>query len=88
MVLSEGIKPTLDDYNEIVSAQIPDSNKHPDAFIIVTRLMIRDICGAINPRSPYTKDNIYTKKYPKKFNEHTYCDDNRNVIYKSANNNV
>jgi len=43
---------TSDDYDSVVSAELPDKAKHPQAYKTVTTSMIHGPCGILNPKSP------------------------------------
>ncbi|KAH9547373.1 hypothetical protein CY35_11G030800 [Sphagnum magellanicum] len=60
-----------DEYNRMVSAELPDKNAHPTLFEVVTRCMVHGPCGTINPHCTCMADGVCSKGYPKAFTEHT-----------------
>ena len=63
---------TLEDYDSIVCAEIPDENQFPELYKIVTKFMMHGPCGISNPNSPCMEDGKCTKRFPKDFVESTY----------------
>ena len=57
--------------DSIVSAEIPDSSLHPLAFKTVSECLIHGPCGPAFPNSPYMKDGVCSKHFPKSFVEQT-----------------
>jgi len=57
--------------DDVISAEIPDRNTDPQLYSIVTKHMIHDICGPVNPNAPCMKDGRCSKKYPYAFQEQT-----------------
>ena len=62
---------TIDDYDSIVCAEIPDKDTFPELYAIVTKFMMHGPCGVSNPNSPCMEDGKCTKKFPKDFTEWT-----------------
>ncbi len=57
LILENESKPrNSDDYDSLVSAQIPDPKKHPKAFATVTKSMIHGPCGIFNKKAPCMDD--------------------------------
>ena len=66
-------KPRIpEDYDTIVSAEIPDKQQFPELHKTVTTLMMHGPCGLGNPNSPCMVDGKCTKQFPKEFVEETY----------------
>ena len=62
------IKPrTLEDYDSIVCAEIPDEEKFPELHTIITKFMIHGPCGTSNPNSPCMEDGKCSKINSKGF---------------------
>ena len=65
---------STDDYNLIVSAEIPDPNTHPQHHAIVTKFMMHKPCGTANPKSGVLLDNKnvvpYNTYLSKRYNIH------------------
>ena len=66
---------TLEDYDSIVCAEIPDENQFHELHKIVTTFMMHGPCGLSNPNSPCMEDGKCTKQFPKEFVESTYIGD-------------
>ena len=54
-----------EDYDKIVSAEIPDPETHPQLYTIVTKFMMHGPCGAANPKTPCMVGGVCSKKFPK-----------------------
>jgi len=75
-----------EDYDSIISDEIPNPLMHPLVYETVSTIMMHSPCGAINPSSPCIKDSMYQKYYPKDFNKTTKKDNNGYPIYHRCNN--
>ena len=62
---------SADDYDKIVSAEIPDPAIYPLAYETVATTIMHGPCGVLNPSAPYMKDGVCQKHYPKSFQENT-----------------
>ena len=71
--------------DKFISAELPDKDKDPSLYALVTNLMIHGPCGSSNPKSPCMKGNNCSKFYPKRFNEKTYVDEEGYPCYKRLN---
>jgi ATP-dependent DNA helicase PIF1 len=60
-----------DDYDNIVCAELPNKDTHPELWGIVTRHMMHGPCGPLNPSCPCMEDQACTKKFPKEFQDAT-----------------
>lgn len=76
------------DIDRLVSAEIPDKEKHPRLYNIVMSSMVHGPCGSRNLNSQCMKDGKCTKKYPKDFNEETVQNCNGYPLYRRRNNGV
>lgn len=59
------------DYDQIVSAEIPNPELHPAAYETVTHLMMHGPCGEAFPEAPCMVNGRCSKGYPRKFIEET-----------------
>lgn len=76
IILCQDSKPyKLDDFDSIVSAEIPDPILNPTTYATVTKSMIHGPCGVLNPNSPCMIDGICSKQFPKKYCEATQSND-------------
>ena len=64
---------TPDNYDSIVSAEIPHKEQLPKVYYTVTTFMMHGLCGTINPSSPCMVDGICSKKFPQEFVEKTFA---------------
>jgi hypothetical protein len=62
---------TVDDYDKVVSAQLPDPVQEPELFQLVTTCMMHGPCGVLNRSSPCMKEGKCSKNFPKDFQENT-----------------
>ena len=63
---------TLEDYDSIISAEIPNEQQFPELHKIVTSSMMHGPCGLYNPKSPCMEDGKCTKKFPKDCGKNIY----------------
>ena len=81
---------TARDFNNLISAEIPDPIVNRDLYDVIETYMIHGPCAILNPNSPCMKDGVCSKNYPKDFNAnrvavhngypHYECRDNGLVI--------
>ena len=64
---------TVEDYDRIVCAEIPDREQFPELYKTVTTLMMRGPCGFSNPNSPCMVDGKCSKQFPKEFGGKNIC---------------
>ena len=77
---------TTEDYDRMVSAEIPDPKKFLDAYKTVTKCMIHGPCGKHNPTAPCMVNGKCSKGYPKEFRENTGHNNKGYPFYKRPNN--
>jgi hypothetical protein len=68
--------------DKIISAELPDKNKDPELFEIVTSLMIHGPCGGQNKGSPCMQKGKCSKFYPKRFVNSTVIDSDGYPVYR------
>jgi hypothetical protein len=61
----------FNEYDRMVSAELPNKDAHPTLFEVVTSCMLHGPYGTINPHCPYMANDIYSKGYHKAFTKHT-----------------
>ncbi len=72
LILHSNHKPRgPNEYDRMVSAELPNKDAHPTLFEVVTSCMLHGPCGTINPHCPCMVDDVCSKGYPKAFTEHT-----------------
>lgn len=76
---------TLEDYDRIVRAEIPDKNEEPELYNAVIKWMIHKPCGRQNPNAPCMKGGTRKKKYPKPFAPTTLQGNDSYPIYRRRN---
>ena len=64
---------TPEDYDSVVTAEIPNSDEFPELNKTVTSLMMHGPCGLNNPNSPCIVDGRCSKQFPKQFVEQTFA---------------
>lgn len=82
MILAPEDKPRLADYDNFVSAEIPDPEATPRLYNVVTRHMIHGPCGAMNQQCPCMADGNCTKGFPKTFQEETSAPSDSYALYR------
>ncbi|CEP08733.1 hypothetical protein, partial, partial [Parasitella parasitica] len=73
-----------EDFDRIVSAEIPDPVAHPLAHQTVITSMIHGPCGLLDPTATCMKNGKCTKDYPKEFCESTVINEGEdsNIAYR------
>ena len=74
-----------EDYDAIVSAEIPNPDTHPELNMVVTKFMMHGPCGAANPKSPCMVDGQCSKRFPKEYVQETYAGSDGYPHYKRRN---
>jgi len=74
--------PTADDVKKIIFAEIPDKEKDPELYQVVSECMIHEPCGLVNPNLPCMENGKYSKFYPKNNVENTSLDNEGYPIYR------
>jgi hypothetical protein len=75
-----------EDIDRAISAQIPDPEKYPKLYELVTKLMVHNPCGAANPNAPCMKDGKCSKGYPKPFQAQTQLSQDGYTLYARPDN--
>lgn len=86
LILDSRHKPRPDNYDNIISAELPDQRVHPLAYATVSRMMMHGPCGIDNPDAPCMQDGHCSKRFPKSFNAETTTADGGFPIYRRRNN--
>ena len=87
LILASDDKPrNADDYDAIVSAEIPDPAQHPKAHETVTKMMMHGPCGTLDLQSACMRDGKCSKGYPKTFVEQTESNEDGYPKYRRRNN--
>ena len=73
---------STDQYDEIVSCELPDSKMEPELYKIITKSNLHGPCGKSFPNSPCMVENKCSKKFPKQFQEDTKLDQNGFPMYR------
>ncbi|XP_027177750.1 uncharacterized protein LOC113776901 [Coffea eugenioides] len=72
-----------EEYDKIVSAELPDRHKSPYLYSLVIKHMLHGPCGSMNPTNPCMRQNHKCRNnYPKDFSEYTKHGKNSYPIYK------
>ncbi|KAL1355887.1 uncharacterized protein [Arachis hypogaea] len=71
--------------DEFICAELPNPQKFPSLYNVVTKYMIHGPCGPLRPSSPCMKDGKCSKFYPKKFVDQTSFDEDGYPIYRRRN---
>ena len=61
---------------------MPDKTSDPQTYKVVADLMMHGPCGNARPNAPCMQENVCSKKFPKKYNDVTFFDDNGHVHYR------
>jgi hypothetical protein len=86
VILNDANKPkTTEDYDKIISAEIPDITVNPLLYDTITKFNIHGPCGNLNPKSGCMQDKFCTKNYPRDFLNETVTDENGYPRYRRRN---
>ncbi|XP_027151929.1 uncharacterized protein LOC113751983 [Coffea eugenioides] len=78
-----------DEYDKIVSVEIPDKIKYPHLYRMVKKHMMHNPCGVLNPSNVcMTKHGCCKNSYPKEFSEQTIQTLDSYPKYRRRNNGV
>ncbi|KAH1061065.1 hypothetical protein GYH30_004523, partial [Glycine max] len=72
--------------DQIIAAEIPSQQDHPELHSLVKNHMVHGPCGTSNPRSPCMKEGNCSHFYPKIFQSHTVLDADGYPVYRRRNN--
>ncbi|CAG7893082.1 unnamed protein product [Brassica rapa] len=75
-----------EEIDKIISAELPDKQKDPEAYELVAKHMIHGPCGLDRPRSPCMENHVCAKKFPRPFTESTSIDKSGYIIYRRRKN--
>jgi hypothetical protein len=74
-----------DDYDTIVSAEIPDINLYPAAHATSVKSMLHNKCGVQHPQAPCMVDGKCSKGYPEAYSDKTVSSLDGYPIYRRRN---
>ncbi|XP_071739185.1 uncharacterized protein [Rutidosis leptorrhynchoides] len=79
---------TSQDIDSIISAEIPDKSTNLELYELVADFMLHGPCGSQNPKSACMNEmtKTCTKSFPKRFQEHTFVDENGYPVYRRRDN--
>ena len=63
---------TTESFDNIVCAELPDPEREPALYAVVSSHMMHGPCGTDNPSSPCMRDHSCTKLFPKDFCDTTH----------------
>nr|GEY14265.1 DNA helicase [Tanacetum cinerariifolium] len=69
------------DVDRYISAKLPDPKTDPEGYRIISEMMVHGPCGKADASASCMKENLCSKKFPKKTNNETYFDKNGYVYY-------
>jgi hypothetical protein len=75
LILDEVLKLCIaEDYNSMVSVEIPDPIRHPEAYKTIISCMVHGPCGPDFLNAQCIEHGKCKKRYPRSFSEKTRCD--------------
>ncbi len=75
LILDEALKlRTAEDYDSMVSTEIPDPIRHPEAYETITSCMVHGPCGPDFLNAQCMEHGKCKKRYSRSFSEETRCD--------------
>nr|XP_051197067.1 uncharacterized protein LOC127310428 [Lolium perenne] len=69
-------------YDRVISAELPDKNKYPELYAIVVKHMMHGPCGVLKPNNMCMQDGSCKCRYPREFNETTVQGKDSYPIYR------
>nr|XP_016469496.1 PREDICTED: uncharacterized protein LOC107791864 [Nicotiana tabacum] len=76
---------TTEAYDDIIRAELPDSNREPNLHKLVLKHMMHGLCGILNPINCCMKKGCCKFKYPQKFVDQTSKGNDLYPIYRRRN---
>ena len=76
---------TPDEYDRVVSAELPSMEKSPNLFALVKQHMIHKPCGILAKNNTCMIDGACSKRFPKSFCNNTSDSSNGYPLYKRRN---
>ncbi|GJU04975.1 DNA helicase [Tanacetum coccineum] len=70
------------DVDQFISAELPYPRIDPEGYNVVSELMMHGPCGAVSSSAPCMKGDKCSKKFPQKFNQKTFFNENGHVHYR------
>nr|GEV44267.1 DNA helicase [Tanacetum cinerariifolium] len=70
------------DVDRYISAELPDPKTDPEGYRIISEMIVHGPCSKADASASCIKENLCSKKFPKKFNNETYFDKNGYVYYR------
>ncbi|GJR68313.1 DNA helicase [Tanacetum coccineum] len=70
------------DVDRFISAELLNPRIDPEGYNVVSELMMHVPCGAVRLKAPCMKGDKCSKKFPKKFYQKTFFDENGHVHYR------
>ena len=76
---------TPKDFNNLVSAEVPNKDKQPKLYKSVINHMVHGPCGSYNPSSPCMVNGECSKYFPRNFTTNTTTDKSGYPTYRRRN---
>ncbi|KAL6888323.1 hypothetical protein ACP4OV_009349 [Aristida adscensionis] len=76
----------LEQYDCVISAELPDKNKYPELHDMVVKHMMHGPCGTLNPKNVCMQNGACKNHYPRQFNVETLQGKDSYPIYRRRNN--
>ncbi|GJV81684.1 DNA helicase [Tanacetum coccineum] len=72
----------------LYTSELPDPRIDPEGYNVVSEMMVYGPCIAASVKAPCMKGDKCSKKFPKKFNQKTFFDENGHVHYQRRDTSV
>ncbi|XP_071688702.1 uncharacterized protein [Rutidosis leptorrhynchoides] len=76
---------TPEDVDRFIAVELPNLNRDPVTFIVISDLMIHGPRGKVNEDAPCMQQHKCKKRFPKPFNNTTYFDKDGFIHYRRRN---
>nr|GEW97758.1 DNA helicase [Tanacetum cinerariifolium] len=77
-----------EDVDWFISVELPAPRIDPEGYNVVLEMTMHGPCGAVSLKAPCMKGDKCSKKFPEKFNQKTFFDENGHVHYRRRDTSV
>jgi hypothetical protein len=83
LIMESGYKLIVpEQYDRLISAELPDKNKYPELYAMVVKHMMHGPCGVLNPKNVCMQDGCCKNRYARPFNPSTVQGSDAYLVYR------